>query len=37
METYREDQKELHCVLVYLKKAHDNVPREVDVVLYEKV
>ena len=28
METYREGQKELHCVLEDLKKAHDKVPRE---------
>ena len=28
MEKYRESQRELHCIVVYLVKAHDRVPRE---------
>ena len=28
MEKYREGQRELHCVLVDLKKAYDRVSRE---------
>ena len=39
-EKYREGQKELYCVLVYLENAHDRVPREeffLYEVLYEEV
>ena len=28
MEKYRKDQRELHCVFVYLENAYDRVPRE---------
>ncbi|KAK3524810.1 hypothetical protein QTP86_007606 [Hemibagrus guttatus] len=28
MEKYRDGQRELHCVFVYLEKAYDRVPRE---------
>ena len=28
MEKYREGQKELHCVFVYIEKAYDRVPWE---------
>ena len=28
MEKYREGQRELHCVFVYLEKVYDRVPRE---------
>ncbi|KAG2459700.1 RTBS polymerase, partial [Polypterus senegalus] len=28
VEKYREDQKELHCVFVYLEKAYGRIPRE---------
>ena len=28
MEKYRKGQRELHCVLVHLEKAHNRVPRE---------